>query len=655
MRDRRSSGFCSSRAAQYPKLKGLLGGIIHLIEAIGGSYYYGKQFAGENVFFSLAELRLHISQLITAFEADPTSSRLLNADGYDGLFGRTLGGLGQQVSIRQAINALMGVIFHETYSIPTPLYTPGTGGTVSGTVRKPLSNDPRYKNIPAQASAIILAIQNLEQSLNASGPAAAQPSTATNTFGETVSSTPAAIATSFQSMSNTLRGLVRTTVAPQLQPVKGFMSSALTSIGKAQAATRKWRPGADQSTIASITGPLDAAVTQLQQVVHFQAAQTSAGAKIPARLNQQIFRPDVWFSAPPRCNVLFPEHYHDLNYARNFLQEPTRFLLKTNDEFFGEDELFDAFYFAPKAFTVLTQKRNLQGMLSNDLLDHELFTGILPVFEKMGELNIFGARSGTIKGQGVPKIGLAQRSTNFLYFKHRFAARQMTVNGRFNPYVVPGFPGLIIDRYIDRETVLLYNQLTEWLNTQPSRAQNQQLTPPELSEVLGTNFLGSFAQVTHSISNQAGAGRTDIVCAYARQPEESVEFLGAQSSTTIRKNVGDVLRATDVACFNPPKLFSIGPLGGVIENVCTDVTNIYYTPGLSTMPVSRRQHQGRCFLSSSGRSATYGQPGSGARSDRGHHHAVGHRLNGARRHPWQRLPRCVPCLPGGGAGATVPT
>jgi hypothetical protein len=110
-------------------------------------------------------------------------------------------------------------------------------------------------------------------------------------------------------------------------------------------------------------------------------------------------------------------------------------LLKTNDEFFGEDELFDKFYFAPKAFHVEdAAERELQAMLTNDILDHELFTGILPVFEKMGELNIFAIRSGTVNGK-VPKIGFAQRSTNFFYFKYRFAARQMQVTARFNPYI----------------------------------------------------------------------------------------------------------------------------------------------------------------------------------------------------------------------------
>ena len=42
------------------------------------------QIAGENIFFTIAELRLHVTQMITAYENDPTASQLLAA-GYDAL------------------------------------------------------------------------------------------------------------------------------------------------------------------------------------------------------------------------------------------------------------------------------------------------------------------------------------------------------------------------------------------------------------------------------------------------------------------------------------------------------------------------------------------------------------------------------------------
>lgn len=546
----------SQPSAQYPQLKGLLGGLIHLLEAVGGSYYYGKQFAGQNTFFSLAELRLHITQMITAYEKDPTASRLLNADGYDGLFGRTLGGLGQQVSIRQALNALMGVIFHETYAIPTPLYVPGTAGTVSGTVRKPIVNDPRYANIASTATNVINAISDIKSSL-------ANFQSSSSPQGTNTASLQTALITRMNSMYSTLRGTILTATDTQIQPVKGYLSSALRSIGQAKTAAQKWTPSANNSTVSSITTQLDAATTQLQRVADFSTTQSGSTKGVPARLNTQIFRPDVWFTAPPRCNVLFPEHYNQLTYARSFLQEPTRFLLKTNDEFFGEDELFDAFYYAPKSFTVAAQKRNLQAMLGNDLLDHELFTGILPIFEKMGELNIFAARSGTVNGK-MPKIGLAQRSTNFLYFKHRFAARQMSVSGRFNPYIAPGFPGLIIDKWVDAQA----------LNDRQALINKYGGVSPDINALLGTHFLGNFTQVEHVVDQQAG--RTSITVSYARQPDEAVEFLGATTEDqTVQKRFGqDALRSTDVGAINPPKILSIGPNYGQITNV-VDVTAQY--------------------------------------------------------------------------------
>src|ERR1019366_5302378 len=165
-----------------------------------------------------AELRLHISQMITAYDADPTSSRLLNADGYDGLFGRTLGGLGQQVSIRQAINALMAVIFHETYSIPTPLYTPGTGGTVSGTVLKPISTDPRYQNIPAGCMQVIQSISDMQSYFKTVLDNPDQITSGTNFLSGTglggkdaLTTLPKAFFASYKKVTSTLNGLIKKT------------------------------------------------------------------------------------------------------------------------------------------------------------------------------------------------------------------------------------------------------------------------------------------------------------------------------------------------------------------------------------------------------------------------------------------------------------
>jgi hypothetical protein len=547
-----------TKSAQYPKLEGLLGGIVHLLESIGGSYYYDKQYSGQNVFFSLAELRLHISQMITAYEKDDTAKRLLGA-GYDSLFGRTLGGLGAQVSIRQAINALMPAIFHETYAIPTPRYTPGTGGSVSGAVRKSLRKHPQYRGIAEAANAMNEAMSAMSAAL-----------------GDGTASEPEELRKTLSNVNRTITQImVETRAKKELQGVRGFLGSAQASVKNASGKLKTYRQGNIPSA-QPVLPLLSAAIDQLKRVIEFEVVIAGASKGVPARLGQHIFRPDIWFGAPPRCNVLFPDHYTTLTFERMFLSEPTRFLLKTNDEFFGEDELFDQFFFAPKVPTVKEQQRQLQNVLSNDILPHELFTGILPIFEKMGELNIFAARTGWVDGKQ-PTIGLAQRSTNFLYFKHRFASRSMSISARFNPYIAPGFPGLIIDKYVDYEQLKRHQELV-----QKYAAQTGLTTNVDLDKLLGTHFLGNFTQVAHVVDQRSG--RTDIQCGFPRQYEESVEFLGTTIDQTVQKRQGsDATRSTDIAAINPPRLQSLGPNYGVITKI-TEVTDKYKADSASKTP-----------------------------------------------------------------------
>jgi len=552
-------------SVQYPNLKGLLGGIVHLLEAIGGSYYASpsgkpakkgeprKTFSGQNIFFSIAELRLHITQMITAYENDPTASRLINA-GYDALFGRTLGGLGQQVSFRQAINALMGMIFHETYAQCCPCYFPGSGNTPSGQKRLPIRKDPGFQFVASTADDLIRGMEALEIELDITSPK--------NTKKEVLQR--------ISDMCKLCRVVVvRTEAFPQVAAAHGFYVTASRALNTARGHLRSWGGKGAKSVVSNVKKQFATARTALNKAANTEVT-TNLAASVPARLNQQIFRPDVWFSAPPRCNVIFPEHYNQLSYQRAFLQEPTRFLLKTNDEFFGEDELFDKFFFAPKMPTLKSQKRELQALLKNDLLEHELFTGILPVFEKMGELNIFGAKSGAVNGKN-PKIGLAQRTTNFLYFKYRFAARQLSLQGKFNPYLACGFPALVVDRPMDAQSLAVRQRLLE---------KNNGVSTPDIDKLVGTNFLCNLTEVAHSVDQSQGA--TSINCSYARQSEESIEFLDIRTDQKIQKRAGsDATRVTVVAAVSPPILPALGPNMGPITSV-VEVTAAYRAQDLKT-------------------------------------------------------------------------
>lgn len=575
-------GILNSRSVQYPRLEGLLGGIVHLLEAIGGAYITqdGKTFAGQNIFFSVAELRLRITQTITAYEDDPSAKRLLGGS-CDGLMGRSLGNLGDQVSFRKAINALSGVIFHESYGQPCPLYQPGNKGTLDGYSRTNITDDPNMAPVASDA-------QSLAQSVLDAKASIAQGATKDN-----LKTNKDDVLLSLKNLKKACIDLNAKAVKLKFTKATKLLNDAKTAIGQAEGTARtSWKKGLSAAAITSISSKLDSAALNLKLISELQVTSTKKKNALPARLNQQIFRPDVWFTAPPRCNVIFPEQYSMLQYTRSFLQEPTRLLLKTNDEFFGEDELFDCLYFAPKLDGLKTKGSELANMLQGDIMSHEIFTGILPVFEKMGEFNIFGVRPGTpgpkkgakgatpaAKGRQV-KVGLAQRSTNFLFFRYRFAARSMQIEGTFNPYIACGFPGFVIDKYIDLDRL---KKMRDMMVTAGYKYR-------PITDMMGTHFLGNFTQVQHSIDQRDG-GKTSIQMQFPREFNESIEFLGASNKTTMQaeKREGmDALRDSDVAAIDPPPFGALGPQFGTITDV-TDVTKTYATKGVTASNASSAQ------------------------------------------------------------------
>jgi hypothetical protein len=465
-------------------------------------------------------------------------------------------------------------MFHETYPQPCPYYKQGTGTDSSGTRRVKLKDDPSMAFFTVQAKGYLKTLTGIQEQLEKDKK---DPLLATRSFQQAVRERMSGVKTQLTSVRKGLMsGVVqmRQVSAPPL--LVSIYQMAAQALQLCINTAEQWRPANVASPInKNFEEKLKEAKDQLKRVLNLTINTINLAERDPPRLVQQILRPDIWFGAPPRCNVLFPDMYDQLTYQTMFLQEPTRFLLKTNDEFFGEDFLFDKFYFAPQAGSVKKEQANMQGMMRNDVLDHELFTGILPVFEKMGEFNIFAARDnrGT---QGQPmKVSFAQRSANFLYFKHRFNARQFQVSARFTPYIAVGFPGLILDRWVDQYTADVIRSIRDqYLEADPEN--RNLLLPKYAAELLGTNFLANFVEVTHSISQEQLRGNTDIRCQYARQVEESIEFLGVTErvQTVQKRQEGDAVRGTMVAAVDAPKAGSLGPNRGVIKSV-TNVTELY--------------------------------------------------------------------------------
>lgn len=612
----------------YPNLRGtLLGGITHLIEAIGGIYYGRRAVRGSNDFFSLAEMRLHITQMLGA---NPFSgrdeSRLLHANGFASLFRRSLAGLGRLVSIRQILLALQRYIFHEIIPVTAPRYIPPTSDPnipELETIR--LEENTATRPLTQAAQDIKDRAVELKQRVEASEDADSARQESDRRGGLRLElrrlirscdvaarrARTASITISADSRFGSTFGM------PDV--IQAFVTSGQRFEGILGVSTDRGRvrfPTTATIENIRVRGILDATIAAMNDVlelrVRHRITRRTSQPDPPPRLITQIYRPDVWMVAPPRCNVIFPENYSSFQYGRNFQQEVTRLLLRTHSAFFGSDVMFDGFYMAPSS---LLGARRGAGILAGrggadppeesdaplwirrDLLDHELFTGIIPAFERMSDLNLHALRGGSTLIDGV-RVGYAQLACNHIFFQYRFKSRQLQVSGRYNPYVVLGFPMLVIDKYLPIDhlrngeySAAIAARLADAIREgdgdietgdYEDRARIREASEARVNEIVAevaalrpnTHYLGTPASINHSIAANSG-GQTAIQMDYARDTNERTEFFGDNVGRARRgRRTRNQRVTTSLAALEPPVVGARGYRGGEIVEV-TDITDTY--------------------------------------------------------------------------------
>lgn len=557
------SRLLNSRPVSFPNMKGLLGGIIRTLEAVGGAYYGKETFKGANDFSAIAELRLKLLQQITAAEKDTSTARLFARKSFNNWMNRQVGSLGKMVTFRGVIKTMQDFIYHEAFPCPVAKFQPKVGGLIKKTVSTLSITDDKtpltatfvsnVKSISSNASDLIGSL------LGISG------GTATLTEAQS----------SFKQLG-TLLGSVSGPAIPKIDGLDsdvslmhGHYKNIRFLLGGSGSGTLAGVKVSNPSANATSRDDLNAIITIVESILKRGSRRVGAYTYNQlARVNNQIFRPDVWWAAAPRCNVLFPEMYTSLSWSRNFLREVTRLELQTTNEVLGDDALFNGRYYAPNVKDMrdgITLSSRKFGRL---IMQHELLTGILPVYEKMTDANIFAMKSREVKGKGA-KVSYAQRAANFQYFKHRFASRQMSASGRFNPWFVPGFPGVIIDRPMDIDKLAISNlpiedqvaalDITPVTNTEVTRSEL-------LRKLAGPQYVGSCVQLSHSL-NQAG-GITSYGFMQARVHREDAEYLGVDKIKVAKKQ-GSASRTVAVTAYPSaaPKVKGEGVRGGRITKV----------------------------------------------------------------------------------------
>lgn len=573
-----------SKCVSFEHLEGLLAGIVRILEAIGGVYYGTKTFKGCNDFASIAELRVKLLQQICAAEKDSSTKNLFARKAFNMWMNREVGSLGQLVTFRSLMHVLLKFIMHECYPNPAAMYVNEVPGLKKNKAYlMSLAKDPRTANLYKNALAMLKVANSAKAKID----------------DMLTTSNRQDLKASLEKDLNQLKKYDRALSLDKALNVLPGINTYVNRAGAGLSGTLKiLYSGSSFALERAVRNPdnRQAGLQMLETITALQTLlkqNTKHSKRItygkPPRVNNQIFRPDIWFAPPPMCNILFPELYSQFQWSRNYLREVSRLQLQTTNEVLGGDALFNGRYFAPNIEDVRKNAKFSTRAYAKTILPHELFTGIIPMFEKLSEANLFAMSSKAVVVKGA-KIPYAQRVVNYQYFKHRFSSRQMAAMGRFNPWMVAGFPAALIDNPMTAddlalsglpvEEALKYKDVLYLDDRKPTRAEL-------LRELVPTQYLGMCVQLTHQVNQEGGV--TQYAFTEARLHRESSEFLGADKAVVSRV-VGSAHRTGVYAIpgMQVPKEKGRGPRGGRITKI-VNVTRQYRGRALPTLSGKPKQ------------------------------------------------------------------
>lgn len=512
-------------------ISGLAGGVIHMLEQIGGVPGHTR---GVNDFFTVAELRCRILAQIVAEENDNTAANLLKVSVFDEWLRNGLQNIGQQISFRDMLKLLFGYVHYDVVPNPASKFDETTAGTTIKTViTQKFSAHPQGVKALSDIAAAKVDMASI---------AASTDSTQLTLVARVV-----------------LQNLQR--VDADLSTLQGSKKSLKSDVAKARNELAK-AINALSATQRLETNTVDlnnkfvprviTALTATEDSINGAKAVTGPGASVTnggsQRLRAQIIRPDCFFAPPPRCNVIFPEQYTQLSYDRNYLSEVTRSLVLSYNTLVGKEALLADRYLAPSVGVDTSKIAVSPGKDGyRALMKHELHTGIIPRSEWLPNISSFSAKGGGATNGKDDRSSWATKIALFHFFKYRFGPRQASVGGRFNPYLVCGFPALVIlqpfivpgtsqgDHSTDAKVInFLLNQ--------------SQSGDPDTKPVAPRQLIGMVASLSHSIDQSGGS--TSVSMNHVRQHlGVDDEFLGVFLKTkgSTKKRIRVVLTSDEIS------------------------------------------------------------------------------------------------------------
>jgi hypothetical protein len=456
------------------ELTGLTAGIVRIMEALGGVLPHHR---GINDFFTVAELRCRLLNQIASEEQDDTAKKILKNKVLEDWLSNNLQSLGQQVTFRDIIKMLLNHIYYETVPNPTPKWEAAVKGRTKflKQAKVNIKTSGTVLSIQKQLETELEVIRALVQLGLTKEDAKKKIILILNDFRKT------SLDLSFVEGSSIVSAKVKQIIS-RLEALKNS-------------------DGIDTSKdLSSIPNTISEALQELSNLKFGQkvvpAHNTIVGAT-QQRLKTQIIRPDCWFASPPRCNVIFPEQYTQLSYDRTWITEATRTLIQMSNFVTQFDTLLSTKIVAP---TLGSQSRVfIAGSGGEDsyrkLMQHEFHTGIVLKSEWMPDSAVVNRKvidpleKAKVAGE---REGWTKKVAEFHFFKYRFAPRTLNLSGRFNPYLVCGFPGAVILK------PLIINDLS------PSEGQDLSDFVENHSSKAPNQLVGMIVGISHTI-DQSGA------------------------------------------------------------------------------------------------------------------------------------------------------
>lgn len=222
--------------------------------------------------------------------------------------------------------------------------------------------------------------------------------------------------------------------------------------------------------------PLELGTTSDSTATQTQTTRVySPGPTEPLRVINYFAKPQMLFSIPPMCNVIFPSMSPSFTYNESYMAQPTRtyindsFItgaLRSQNKFFaqaltvGYPPAVNAVLSLAKDTDDETAKKTASSVLKNGknllVFPEEFFKG--PVIHRMAMPSWIHYLYSQLKNtkptvSDTPEADKEQTSfknifrlyAEYEYYRTRYEKRGGTVDMAWNPYVVPGFPCVVFD------------------------------------------------------------------------------------------------------------------------------------------------------------------------------------------------------------------